>query len=229
MTRDLLILPAGSAESQTAAAELYRRMNDSVVQPDGSHSEAARVIEVVDRLNLEVGTGDDGFLAVAVEPDGRGAVVCIREPLLDEALLVVLEETMDKDLAVYDVTTDRLYDPRARVPVRVTVGDGTTLPYLTEALTRELLDTGDSRGAYLIAQHPGRYLHAVRGAAGRYDLESRVDQVIDESAGVDDVHRTLGSVHHALSAGTADSASAAVWRWVRGGDWHTAADWRSIG
>lgn len=215
-----MILPVGSVESTAQAHELYRQLSDTVVPPDSPD-----IIEVADRLNIDVGTGDDGFLAVPVEPDGRGAVVCVREPLLDEALLAVLEATMDRGLAVYDAGADRLYDPRARIAVRVTVGDGTTLPYLTETLTRTLLDTGDARGAYLIAQQPGRYLHAVRGARGGYDLESRA------AVAAGDGHRAdpTGEESRVAAVDGVEAAGDAVWQWVRGGDWRSAADWQVVG
>lgn len=215
-----MILPVGGARSEDAARELYLQMCDSVVQPD-----SADIIEVAERLNSDVGTGDDGFLAVAVEPDGRGAVVCVREPLLDEALLAVLEATMDRQLAVYDATAHRLYDPRTAIPVRVTVGDGTTLPYLTEGLTRALLDTDDARGAYLIAQLPGRYLHAVRGARGGWDLESRAEGD-PESVGGHEAPPDADS--RVASVDGVEAAAAAVWQWVRDGDRRSVADWQSV-
>lgn len=230
MTRDLVVLPADGDPTPESAREQYEQMSDSVQPPDSPN-----VIAVAEKLNAGIGTGDDGFLAIEVEPDRRGVVVCIREPLADEGLFEVLDLTRERDLVVFDVGTNKLYNPRGRVDIHVTVGDGTTLPYMTRDLVQSLLGVGD-HGGYLIAQQPRRYLHAVRDPRGGYDLEARLgpdtddDSSVDATAATDAVAGSAGGEEDnrmVARVETLDEAAAAVWEWIRAADgWSTTIGWK---
>lgn len=84
-----------------------------------------------------LGRSDTGLSPQRV-PDGRGVVLRAEDPHRMDCLRTVLTLTAERDLAVFEVDSRRLYNPRERVRIPVTVG-AQTLPYLTEAILDELI------------------------------------------------------------------------------------------
>jgi hypothetical protein len=64
----------------------------------------------------------------------------------------VLELTKDKGLAVLDVQTRRLFDPRGGIPLTVTLGDGTPVPYLSPSLLADLIARPHPRYPFFVVK-----------------------------------------------------------------------------
>ena len=93
----------------------------------------------------------------------------------DGLLRYLLLETMDRGLAVYDIELFRLYDPRGRVDVEVSLTGDLTLPYLTPALLRDLVlrpTWPDPEHPYfIVARGDQEFIQTYRDEDGTYQLE----------------------------------------------------------
>ncbi|MFQ6331235.1 hypothetical protein ACLMAL_34575 [Nocardia sp. CWNU-33] len=148
--------------------------------------------------------------------DTRGAVVCTWWPSFTRNLRAVLELTKERGLAVVDPQARRLYDPRGRADVLVTVGDGTTLPYLTKELVEDLLaDPPDPNNPFLVIERDEQYyVQTCLDSDGVYELEYR--------AGSEDEHFHVHTSDRSLVRDV-------VWAWSTDNPWwRDAVQWRNV-
>jgi hypothetical protein len=147
--------------------------------------------------------------------DRRGAVLRACWPLPGHVLQTILELTKDRALAVLDVPTRRLYDPRGKVDVLVTVGVNAWSPYLTRPLLADLLARPDPRAPYVgleRAEHD--FIEAYQSAGGQYDLQYR-------SGGPDR--------HFYAVTGESRVIPDVLWSWATNSRrWMTAIPWQRI-
>lgn len=120
-----------------------------------------------------LGRSDTGLSPQRV-PDGRGVVLRAEDPHRMDCLRTVLTLTAERDLAVFEVESRRLYNPRERVRIPVTVG-AQTLPYLTEAILDELLaDPAHTDDPTLtVTRTPTRYIRHRALPEDVHELEHR--------------------------------------------------------
>lgn len=161
------IIPAGSVDSVDQANDLIHAMGG------GSDGEPPTDIrELLDELSQSVA---ESFV-ITRPADSRGVIVAMHRPE-DGLLRFLLQSTMVRGLAVYDMELFRLYDPRGRVDVDVSLSGDVTLPYLTPALVRDLVlrpTWPDSEHPYFIVARGDReYVQAYREEDGTYQLEHR--------------------------------------------------------
>lgn len=210
MSCDFAVFAADIASDRASALAFYQAMCAENV---GEPSPAVR--EVVTVLNRDYGVDrDDGFLSIDAVGDARGAVVCTRWPTAAANLRTLLELTKDRDLALFDPQSGRLYNPRGKVDVNVTVGDGTTSPYLTEALLTDLLERPDPTNPYLIVERAENVYIQTYMQDGAYDLEHRAGGP-DRHFHVRTADRNL--VHYIIGAWTTGDSR-----------WETAAPWSRL-
>ena len=152
----------------TSGDQAYERLLPLGGAPDSTAPPPA--VETVCTLIDRSGTG----LRVYRRPDARGALL---EATVDDrfdCLRALLSLTADRDLAVLDIATHRLYSPRNAVRMPVTTGN-IRLPYLTETILQELLETPpDPRATALkVARAPMCHIRARLLSDGIYELEHR--------------------------------------------------------
>ncbi|MDE1675421.1 hypothetical protein [Nocardia gipuzkoensis] len=212
MSYDFAVIPAADVGSVEQAVELYLAM---CATPDETAPSPA-VCDFVDEINHRYGGENGGFLSVETAADVRGAVVCTWWPSLTRNLRMVLDLTKGRGLAVLDPQTRRLYDPRGRADVLVTVGDGTVLPYLTKELLADLLaDPPDPANPFLVVEREEQhYVQTCPDSDGVYELEYR--------AGSPDQHFRVHTSDRALVGDV-------IWAWsIDNPWWRDAVDWREV-
>lgn len=129
------VLPTAGIESAAQAYERYQAL-EAAPEP----SPPPQPVGVVCTLIHRSGTG----LRVYRRPDARGALLEATVADRFDCLRALLALTADRDLAILDVATRRFYNPRGAARVPVTAGD-ITLPYLTESILDEILETPPTR------------------------------------------------------------------------------------
>lgn len=172
----------------------------------------------IDDLNAKHGNDDDsGFLSVApLDGDARGAVVPTWVGSIPENRLAMLELTREHGMGLYDPQRDRLYDPRGHVPLRVTLGDGWDVPYLSPGLITEMFDH----------PHPENPWLTIHGIRDQHFIQAH----FPPGAQVTVEHRRGGPDEH-YRAVTPDRqlAQRVLWSWSTGGaDWESALSWEPM-
>ncbi|WP_406232681.1 hypothetical protein [Nocardia sp. NBC_01009] len=207
MSCDFGVAPAADVDTALDALERYRQMwahpYSGAISPD--------VGEFVAEANGR-SSADDLVVTIA---DSRGAVLRATGPGRNRHLHTVLELTKDRDLAVLDVQTGHLYDPRGHVDVLVTVGDGRTLPYLTAPLLEDLVVAGtDPDDPFLVvARDDDNYIGA-RRYEWVYELEHRAGSEAEHFRVYTTMHTVVRSV---------------LWAWACGDpSWSIALPWRRV-
>lgn len=159
------VLPAAALDS---AEQAYERYLSLVHAPQPSPPE--RAVGVVCTLIDRSGTG----LRVHRRPEARGALLEATVSDRFDCLRALLALTADRDLAVLDVATRRLYNPRGATRILVTAGN-ITLPYLTESILDEILETPpDPRDpAFEVTRAPMCHIRARRLPEDIFELEHR--------------------------------------------------------
>ncbi len=164
---------------------------------------------VVCTLIHRSGTG----LRVHRRPDARGALLeaTVRDRF--DCLRALLALTADRDLAVLDVATRRLYNPRGATRIQVTTGN-ITLPYLTESILDEILETPpDPRDPALqVTRAPMCHIRARRLPDEIFELE----------------HRDLDAFFR-LYTDNAPLVRKTIWAWaIRDPWWQQAIAWQPV-
>lgn len=204
MTYCLAIIPAdlaGSAEQAGArAAAMYR---DAAGEPPSG---------VTDLLG-ELSRRCAGRYLVT-RRDAHGAIVTTPRPdrHLYETLLWLAK---DRDVAIYDPSGARVYNPRGRIELEVSVGESLTLPFLTCGLLRDLVRRPlwpDPRCPFVVvARDDQEFIQVYRRDDGVYQLE----------------HRQGGpAAHFRHDTVRSDLVIELMWAWAAAeSGWRTAVDW----
>jgi hypothetical protein len=202
------IIPAGSADSVDQANDLIHAMGAG---SDGEPPAAIR--ELLDELSDSVA----GSFVIARPADRRGVIVATHRPE-DGLLRFLLQSTMVRGLAVYDIELFRLYDPRGRVDVDVSLTGDITLPYLTPALLRDLVlrpTWPDPEHPYfIVTRGDEKYVQTYREEDGTYQLE----------------HRDGGpDTHFAIRTPDSGLVADVMWAWTtHDSSWRTAVPWNQL-
>ncbi|WP_433624664.1 hypothetical protein [Nocardia sp. CA-120079] len=207
VTCEFAVVPADAVDTALDAMEQYRHM---CTAPDGTAAPPA-----VDDLIAEIDRNGGAVGFVAAVADSRGAVLRTWGPNRGRHLLAVLKLTKDRDLAVLDVETGHLYDPRGHIDVRVTVGDGRSLPYLTPALLEDVVvAAADPDDPFLVVARADETYIRTRRHEWVYEIEHR--------AGSASEHFRVYTLRHKVVRDV-------IWAWV-GGDpsWRVAVHWRRV-
>ncbi|MFI5715649.1 hypothetical protein [Nocardia sp. NPDC051750] len=196
------VLPAAGLESAEQAYERYLALRDTA-EP----SPPVQSVAVVCTLIHRSGTG----LRVYHRPDARGALLeaTVRDRF--DCLRALLALTADRDLAILDVATRRLYNPRGATRIKVTTGNF-TLPYLTESILDEILETPpDPRDPALqVTRAPMCHIRARRLPEDIFELE----------------HRDLDAFFQ-LYTDNATLVRKTIWAWaIRDPWWQQAIAWQ---
>ncbi|MGY4102283.1 hypothetical protein ACW2Q0_22420 [Nocardia sp. R16R-3T] len=205
VTCEFAVLPADAVDNALDALEQYRQM---CTTPDNGPTPPA-VADLIAEINRNGGAV--GFVADVA--DARGAVLRTWGPNRGRHLLAVLRLTKNRDLAVLDVETGHLYDPRGHVEVRVSVGDGRSLPYLTRALLEDFV---------VAVADPDDPFVVVARADGTYIQTRRHEWVyeIEHHAGPASAHFRAYTLQHKVVRDV-------IWAWACGDpSWTAAVQWR---
>lgn len=207
VTCEFAVLPAGAVDNALDALEQYRQLctaRDDCATPPA-----------VDDLIAEINRHGGAVGFVASVADSRGAVLRTWGPNRGRHLLAVLQLTKNRDLAVLDVETGHLYDPLGHVEVRVTVGDGRSLPYLTHALLEDLVvAAADPDDPFLVVARADENYIRTRRHERVYEIEHR--------AGSASEHFRVYTVRHQVVRDV-------IWAWACGDpSWTVAVPWRRV-
>lgn len=211
VTCDFGVVPAGEVDTALDALALYEQM---CAKSDNSAAPPA----VLDLL-AEIASRGAAVGFVTAVADVRGAVLRTWGPSRGQHLLAVLKLTKDRDLAVLDVATGHLYDPRDRVDIRVTVGahdhDMRTLPYLTAALLEDfVVGAADPDDPFLFVERDNENYIRTRRHEWVYEIEHR--------AGSASEHFRVYTMLHTV-------VRAVIWAWACGDpSWTLAVQWRRV-
>ena len=146
MSYDFGVIPVDTVGNLEEAKRIYSAMCEG---PEGDPP--AQVIDLINELERRDEIGDDGFLSVwPVDADARGAVLCTRR--WNDLTYTILDLTKHRGLAVLDVQIPRLYDPRGRVDVHVSLGGGTKLPYLTARILGDAIARPHWSDPYIVVR-----------------------------------------------------------------------------
>lgn len=211
MTYDFAVLTAQSAPTRADVHQHYLAMRDA---PRGPAPAAVNrfITDLVTRFDLAADP-HNGFLMENPVSDARGTVVCTSWQTLATNIRAMLELTRDHGLLLYDPQLERLYDARRRVDVEVTLGDGITVPYLSEALLAEYIARPARDMPFIVVRRDGdhyaqAYLHPNRP----FDVEYR--------AGGPDAHYVATTTDR-------DLVRTVLWQWTIGAEgWRDAVAWR---
>lgn len=198
------VLPAAALDS---AEQAYERYLSLVEAPEPGPP--VRAVGVVCTLIHRSGTG----LRVHRRPEGRGALLEATTRDRFDCLRALLALTADRDLAVLDVATRRLYNPRGATRIQVTTGN-ITLPYLTESILDEILETPpDPRDPALkVTRAPMCHIRARRLPDEVFELE----------------HRDLDAFFR-LYTDNAPLVRKTIWAWaIRDPWWQQAIAWQPV-
>jgi hypothetical protein len=208
MSHRFAIFPAGSVNSVEEANDLVHAMAGG----DGGTWPPA-IQALVD------GLPDSAEIACLTEhsTDSRGVVISTSRPE-DGPLRYLLGLTMASGLAVYDIELFRLYDPRGRVEIDVSVGADEMLPYLTTALLRDLVlrPTWPSPDEpfLIVERRDQEFVQVYREEDGTYQIEHR--------NGGPETHFWCRILESALAADV-------MWAWTsRDVRWRTSVEWSQL-
>lgn len=216
-TYEFMVLRAGEVDNALDGLERHRQI---CAEPDhGELPDSIQdLLEHVDRHGAAV-------VVTLAAGDSRGAVLRTAGPDRGQHLYTVLRLTKDRDLSVFDIETGRLYDPRGRVDVHVTLGESRetwyatdayrALPYLTTALLEDIIvGAGDPDDPYLFVRRDDQtYIRAQRHEYV-YALEYRAGSATE--------HYRVTTMHH-------DRVRQVIWAWLHDDPACTVAlPWRRI-
>jgi hypothetical protein len=204
MNHRFAIFPAGSVVSIEQANDLIHAMG---AQSDGEPSPEIR--DLVD----EVLESSEWTFALTRPAASQGVIIATHRPE-DGLLRFLLNWTMLRGLAVYDIELFRLYDPSGRVDVEVSLSGDLKLPYLTPALLRDLVlrpTWPDPEYPYFIVGGDGEFIQTYRDEDGKYQLE----------------HRASGSdAQFAIRTPDTWLVADVMWAWATHDEsWRTAVPW----
>ncbi|WP_433195556.1 hypothetical protein ACQP1G_41715 [Nocardia sp. CA-107356] len=207
VTCEFAVVSAGAVDSALDALERYQQMCD---YPNHSVAPPA-----VDDLVAEINRNGGAVGFVATVADSRGAVLRTWGPNREQHLLAVLKLTKDRDLAVLDVETGHLYDPRGHVDVRVSVGDGRTIPYLTTALLEDfVVAAADPDDPFVVVSRADETYIQTRRHEWVYEIEHRAGSAAD--------HFRVYTLQHTVVRDV-------IWAWACGDpSWTAAVPWRHV-
>lgn len=200
------VIAAGSCESTEDARRLVASMRST---PSGRTP--AAVVQTLGALESS-GVGE---FTPARRPDCRGALLSVPHPE-DGVLEALLLLAKDRDLAVYDIRLNRLYDPTGGADVEVSL-PGVRLPFLTRDLLADLVfrpDWPDPEAPYVTVDRAAEDFIQVWCDDGSYRLE----------------YRECGAEFHYMSV-TDDPAVVidVMWAWtIRDDSWRGAVPWEFL-
>jgi hypothetical protein len=200
---DFAVLTPEFVTSRAEVPSLYRAMCESAQGP------APAVVRAF------LGELDAGLATADVSEDARGAVVCTSWASVMSSMRTMLELSRDHGLPLYDPQIDRLYDPRHRVDLELTLGDGVKVPYVSEQLLTEYIALPAVDAPFVVVQRDGdHYAQAYLRRTQPSDVECR--------AGGPDHHYVATTTNH-------DLIRDVLWQWAGGDDrWRTAVEWRRV-
>lgn len=200
--------------------EQARALHDALCTEPDTAAIPDVVVRFMDELHKKYGYENDaetGFLSVApIDGDVRGAVVPTWVGSIPENRAAMLELAREHGLGLYDPHRDRLYDPRGHVQIRVTLGDGWDVPYLSPGLLADLF-------AY---PHPENPWLTVHGSKDQHFIQSYFPRDADVAV----EYRHGGPDQH-YRAFTSDRALAqhVLWGWATGStEWESALPWEPM-
>ncbi|MFI7671125.1 hypothetical protein [Nocardia sp. NPDC049526] len=207
VTCEFAVVPADAVDTALDAMEQYQQM---CTAPADSAAPPA-----IDELVAEIDRNGGAVGFVAAVADSRGAVLRTWGPNRGRHLLAVLKLTKDRDLAVLDVETGHLYDPRGHIDVRVTVGDGRSLPYLTPALLEDfVVAAADPDAPFLVVARADETYIQTRRHEWVYEIEHR--------AGSASEHFRVYTLRHKVVRDV-------IWAWAcHDPSWTVAVHWRRV-
>ncbi|MEU6191515.1 hypothetical protein [Nocardia sp. NPDC047038] len=207
VTCEFGVIPVGDIGTAFAASEWHQQM---CTGPDDT-SAPPTIRDLV--AEIERGGAAVGFDAVVA--DSRGAVLRTWGPGRGQQLYTVLDLTKDRDLAVLDVENGQLYDPRGHADVRVTVGDGRRLPYLTAPLLEDfMVATADPDDPFLLVARADETYIRMRRHEWMYEMEYRAGSATENFR----FYTVLYSVVRDV-----------IWEWACGDpSWKVAVQWRRV-
>lgn len=203
MSYDFAVLTPELVTSRADVPVLYRAMCES-----GQGAAPAAVRAFLGELESVLASAD-------VSEDARGAVVCTSWASVMTTMRAMLELTRDHGLPLYDPQIDRLYDPRHRVDLELVLGDGVTVPYVSEQLLAEYIALPAVDAPFVVVQRDAdHYAQAYLRTTQPSDIECR--------AGGPDHHYAATTTDH-------DLVRNVLWQWAVGDDrWRTAVEWRRV-
>ena len=200
--RDLLVLPAEQVTTLRAARVRY----ESVLAAGHRADPTPAIAELIRDVEAWSGLGSttDGPAAVLHLPPGDD----------HELLTAVLRATARRELAVADLRTPTLYDPRERIDVTVKLGDDSVLPYLSRSLLAYLLPLPGEYPWLIVSRAPETYIQTRRLPDDSYEVEHRA-----------------GSADRHFQAYTANPSIVhrAIWSWLSDDPrWRDVVAWHRI-
>jgi hypothetical protein len=207
VTCEFAVIPAAEVDTALDALERHRQMCE---YPDGTAASPA-----IDDLVTEITRNGGAVGFVAAVADSRGAVLRTWGPNREQHLLAVLKLTKNRDLAVLDIETGHLYDPRGHVDVRVTVGDGRTIPFLTTALLEDfVVAAADPDDPFLVVSRADETYIQTRRHDLVYEIEHRAGSAAE--------HFRVYTMRHTVVRDV-------IWAWACDDpSWTVAVQWRRV-
>jgi hypothetical protein len=141
--------------------------------PEGDPPPA--IVELVEELDRIEELGEEHhFLSAAPDASALGALVCTSYREWARTIHMLLELTKARGLALVDLQSRQVFDPRGSVDVEVSTDNGTRLPYLTEQLVRDLMDGQDRYGDHIVAERAeGTFIQALYQREAQCCIEYR--------------------------------------------------------
>lgn len=208
MAHRFAVVPAGAVSSVEEANALVCSMCAGA-----AGKPASGLHELVDALP------DGGLAGFSVDrpADSLGVIISTEHPE-NGPLRYLLSETKDRDLAVYDIELFRLYDPRGRVDIDVTLSGDVTLPYLTRALLQDIVIRpswpSPAEPFVVMSRSDDEFIQVWRESDGTYQVEHR--------DGGPDAHFEFRTADVGLVVDI-------TWRWVsRDPGWRTGVAWSRL-
>ena len=202
----LAVIPAGSAGSADEAKRLVTAMR---TRPRGRPP--AAITQVLGALEAS-GAGE---CAVGHRGDYRGALLSVPHPE-DGVLEALLLLAKDRDLAVYDIRLERLYDPTGALDLEVSL-PGVQLPFLTRELLVDLVirpDWPDPEAPYVTVDRAAQDFIQFWRMSNDYRVEYR-------EGGPE--------FHHMCLTGDPAVVIDVMWAWATGDNsWRGALAWEFL-
>lgn len=86
----------------------------------------------------------------------------------------LLDMTKDRGLALVDLQHRQVFDPRGHIDIEVSIANGTKLPYLTEAIIRDVMADQDYYGDYIVVERSDHtYVQCLYGRGEECQVEYR--------------------------------------------------------
>lgn len=171
MTFDIAVIPAERATTLAAA----RKIADALeLNPIPTIEPSSALREFVDELNCLHGPDAGGLLATPAVAQAAGVLVPARWRTAQKCLRTIVAMTANRDLAVVDSWTDRLYNPRRGVAVSEFRPGGMSdvCPYITRDLLADFLSRlPDPGNPFLVLRRGDTGMQCYLGTDHRFDVE----------------------------------------------------------